>query len=340
MIGLVGLALLSSLSSSDGAPPQEASLSTTTPAVVLLPLLPEGTVSGKQARGVGAQVRTALEAVATDGDVRLLSTSKDDDKQADRCKHVEKCLADLAELRGADALAAGTVAPAPDGLAVTLFVVAPGKPLARVSTTLQGNDGDARRVDRLVREAVAPHALRGSIAVTGDDGARVLLDGKPAGTLPLSAPLARLPEGDHVVIVQKQGFEDFRESVRVVHGETASVKAVLRAATSVVQTPAGDEAPPPGGLPTEALVLGGIGGGLVVAGAVAGTFALLTSLDVEKRAEAQLLAFPNDSDLLLQGKVLAFTADGLYLVGATCLAGAGALWWLAQPQPEAEGPAP
>lgn len=320
---LAGLAVMCGAFSAGAA--RAADPSPAGPAVVLLPLLADGSVSGKQARGVSAQLRAVVE---DGGFARLLSMSKDDDKQADRCRREARCLAGLAELRGADFVVAGLVSPAPDGLGVALVVVSPGATEAtrRVDTTLQGNDGDARRIDRLMRSALNPQALRGGIQIEGEDGALVELDGSPLGTLPLPGPVNDLVEGNHVVIVKKAGYEDLRRSVAVVHGETAQVKAVLLGERDPSADPAYSAAPAP--LPVDAVVAASIGAGLMLLGGVAGGLALKDSLDVETRAKAQQLSFPADSDLLLRGQIYAWTANGLYLVGAGALAAGGVLWLL------------
>jgi hypothetical protein len=296
------------------------------PAVILLPLHPDATVSTRQARGIGAQIRGAVE---QGGFARMLSESKDDEKQAERCQREVKCLAALADVRGADRLLAGLVSPAPDGLRVSVVVVGPDPAhVRRVEVTLQGNAEDARRIDRLARSALNPSALRGAILVTGADGASVEIDGVAQGTLPLAAPIDDLIEGEHVVVVRKEGLAELRRTVSVVHGDISELKAILLEEQPVSRAPAR-----PGerdrGVPTDALVAGSIGGGLVLLGGVAGTLALLDSLDAERRAEAQQLTFPADSGLLLRGQVYAWTANGLYLAGAGALGTGIALWLLA-----------
>jgi hypothetical protein len=54
-------------------------------AVSLFPLTALGTVTGKQAKGVTAQVRAAAESLARDDVIRLLATTKDDDAALRRC---------------------------------------------------------------------------------------------------------------------------------------------------------------------------------------------------------------------------------------------------------------
>ncbi|OGQ26824.1 MAG: hypothetical protein A2138_14465 [Deltaproteobacteria bacterium RBG_16_71_12] len=316
-----------------------ASAPPSVPAVVLLPLGPDGTTSVKQARGVAAQLRDALDAgPVAEGLCTLLSSSKDDDQQAERCRRDATCLGEVAALRGADVIVAGVIAPGADGLLVSVVAVAASgkEALRRLEVTLRGDAADQRRIDRLVRSAVGPHALRGTLALTGDEGATVTLDGVPRGTLPLPGPLAPLVEGEHDLLVEKPGFEPYRRPVTIAHAETAQVKATLLPLTS------GDRARVPGsdiggdgdgrrggaapdGPPLDVVVVGGVGAGLVALGVIAGTWSLLDALAVEERAEQQQLMFPRDSGLLARGQILAWTADGLYLAGLGALGVAGAL---------------
>lgn len=309
------------------------------PAVVLLPLVPDGTTSVKQARGASAQVRAALESgPANEARCTLLSASKDDDKQADRCRRDASCLGELAAVRGADVLVAGVLAPGADGLVISLVVVAPSgkEALRRVEATVRGDAGDERRIDRLVRTAVGPHALRGTLTLTGDEGATVTLDGAPRGTLPLPGPLDDLVEGEHDLVVEKLGFEPYRRSVAIVHREALAVKATLLPLTSGdgarVPAAAGEASSGPS---TDVLIVGGVGVGLVALGVVAGTWSLLDALALEARAKEQQLLFPRDTGLLVRGQALAWTADGLYVVGLGAVGVAGAMFLLA-PDPAVE----
>jgi hypothetical protein len=304
------------------------------PAVVLLPLAPEGSVSVKQARGVSAELRDALASgPAAEGLCSLLSASKDDEKQAERCGRDAACLGELAAVRGADLLIAGVLGAGSEGLLVSAVVVAPSakEALRRPEATLRGDSGDARRVDRLVRTAIGPAALRGALALTGDEGATVTVDGVPAGTLPIAAPLTGLTEGEHRLVVAKPGFEAYQRPVAIVHGETLAVKATLlplRAGVAPLGLDAPDAAP---ALPLDVVVLGSIAGGLLVLGTAAGTWSMLDGLAVVERAQDQQLMFPRDKGLMLRGQILAYTADGLWLAGLATAGAAAALGVLDAP---------
>jgi hypothetical protein len=133
-------------------------------AVVVLPLHPDDTISGKQAAGVTFQVRDAID---RGGFAKLLAASPADAKQADKCGVEIACLTDLAKLRGADVLLAGSVAPTADGLTLKIVAVGPGVAEGTRAFTrkIHGDDEDQRALDRLVRELVDPRQLLGAIYV-------------------------------------------------------------------------------------------------------------------------------------------------------------------------------
>lgn len=322
MTSTIALALLLSVTAQSEVQPQQQG-------VIVLPLLGDATVSLKQAAGVTAQVRRAV----TPDVAKLLTSTSGDQKASEECARDPVCLGKIADVRGADLIASGLVSPAPDGLKVQLVVAQPKatSALRRVDITLQGNDADERRLARLVRSAFNPDALRGAILVTGPAGAQVTIDDVDAGALPMSAPMANVKEGEHVVVVTGADGS-FRRSVGVLHGDTTEVRAVLMDSRDAVAPVApGDENKRAEGIGTDVIVVGSIGAGLVVLGGVAGTLSLLDSLAVEDRALKQNLAFPADTELVQRGNILAWTANGLYVAGVAAFATAGVLYALEAP---------
>ncbi len=95
-------------------------------------------------------------------------------------------------------------------------------------------------------------------------GATVLVDGEVRGQMPIDTIL-RVGPGSHVLLVQADGYQDFRATVAVPEGETISVALVLEERTSG------------GGSLTVPIALYATGGGLVIIGAVLGGVALATS---------------------------------------------------------------
>jgi hypothetical protein len=294
--------------------------------VATMPLLPRGTVQIKQSKGVTAQVRDAI-ARELPVDVKLLAETKDDLKRTEKCAGDATCLGLTAHARGADLIVTGTVDANEDGLVVDLVAVrANGTEVLRhLQVTLSGGGvGDKVRLERLVRTVVAPHTLQGTLDVTGAEG-RVFLDGREVGRLP--AHLEHVHEGEHALDVKLKGYDTFHQTVRIKHKDVTAVHVTLLPtdAHDVNVTTQQPVAP---------LVVASIGAAGVVSGAVVGVFALLTSLDVEKRAKDQQLLFPRDAGLLQRGQILAGTADALYVVGLGALIGGGAWWWTTRPPEE------
>ena len=324
-----GLPPVLDVNARDASPPRLAQADApSAQGVIVLPLLGDATVSLKQAEGVTAQIRRAI----TPDVAKLLTSTSGDQKASEGCARDPVCLGRIADVRGADLIASGLVSPAPDGLKVQLVIAAPKGTVAlrRVDITLQGNDADERRLARLVRSAFNPDALRGAIVVTGPAGAQVAIDDVAAGTLPLSAPVANVREGDHVVVVTG-AYGSFRRNVGVVHGDTTEVRAVLIDSRDAQVPVAPGATEKQEGIGTDVIVVGSIGAGLLVLGGVAGTLSLLDALEVEERAQKQNLAFPTDTELVQRGNILALTADGLYIAGLAALATAGVLYALDSP---------
>ncbi|MCA9574281.1 MAG: PEGA domain-containing protein [Polyangiales bacterium] len=95
-------------------------------------------------------------------------------------------------------------------------------------------------------------------------GATVLVDGEVRGQMPIDTILHVGP-GSHVLLVQADGYQDFRATVAVPEGETISVAVLL------------EEHDSGGRSLTAPIALYAAGGGLVVVGAVLGGVALSTA---------------------------------------------------------------
>jgi hypothetical protein len=68
---------------------------------------------------------------------------------------------------------------------------------------------------------------RGKLEVRASEtGARVFIDGKLMGSTPLPGPVD-LVEGEHVVVIDKPGFQRFQKVVAIVAGETRELQAQL-----------------------------------------------------------------------------------------------------------------
>lgn len=301
------------------------------PAVTVLPLTPAKGVAKKQAKGVDALLRERLD----ESDfLKVLPRQKQDAREGFRCGVDPGCLSRLAYARGADLLAAGTVAESDEGFVVRLVVVEPkGEGALRdVSEPILGTRDDmAYWLDRLIRRAFQPDALAGGLYVVGEPaGAQVLVDGALAGTLPFAEALEGVVEGEHSVTVEHPGYVPLTRRVDVRFREVTRVDVVLRA-----ELP---EAGPAAAVPDEPAATGVLGGpwiplsvagasvGALGGGALFGTLALLDQVEVERRAAAQLLVLPRDDDLISRGETFALTANLLYVAAGLGLVTAGALF--------------
>lgn len=319
-------------------------------AVALFPLQAKGTVTQKQAKGVLALLRNQAEGLATDGAVRLLPATKDDDAALRRCVDDASCYAGVMKARGIDVLARGVVDVGDGGLALTLTALPAGQSFQAM---LAGDDADELKIDRIVREVFAPDTLRGSIRVVAQPGDEVTIDGQRRGTTQraegaddgdASFALERLREGEHSVVVtrpeSKNGtaYEPFTRTVSVRHREVSELKAVLlpKASTAALKDGAVVDDGGGGGVPVGAFVVGGVGVVGVAAGVTFGVLSLLDAQDVEKRAAGQQLVFPRDQALVDRGATFAVVANVAYAVGLVGVGGALA-WALLLPQDE---PAP
>lgn len=306
-------------------------------AVALVPLGAGRSVTTKQAAGVQVLLRGAVRAVAREGTLKLLPTTKDDDKAVRRCMQDVACYSDIATARGADVVVYGVVEVGDGGL--RLVARSTGRAANEKSFVITGDsDATAAGLDRLARELLAPDTLRGTLAVTGQPGDVVVLDGQRRGTIGEGGAFAleRLREGAHPLEVSRPAgrhgklYEPFTRDVAITHRQTTSVKIVLLPRE---QTATLGDAPGTDGPPTLALV-SMIGGSVLVAGGVTvGVFSLLDGFEVEKRAEAQQLVFPRDEALVSRGRTLAVVANVLYGAGLVT-GGAGLAWWLLSAPPD------
>ena len=104
-------------------------------------------------------------------------------------------------------------------------------------------DEALERYERLLREMgpeltereqeLLPSRMRrlrrfvGSIQISANTEASVVVSTRPRGSLPLAAPLRVMP-GRHKVIVYKEGFESFEQTVDVRQGQVVVIDATLK----------------------------------------------------------------------------------------------------------------
>jgi len=212
-----------------------------------------------------------------------------------------------------------------DGKPVTPFEmveVAPGPHTIHVEAEgYLPNDTTERAVkgvSSVVEVVLQPQPAKVTIATTA--GAKIRVDGRPAGTAPLAAPLD-VPAGRHVVAISHAGRDAVAREITVTRGQTLAMREPLEKTTRRKLVPW--------------VATGGIAlGALAVTG---GVFALVE----DSRASDQLAAIQKGDQppsaaaryqLLLDRRDRATTA--MYVTGGAALvlgAAAAALYWFDSP---------
>jgi hypothetical protein len=101
----------------------------------------------------------------------------------------------------------------------------------------------ARNAGALLQTRANARRNIGQVSVTGTPtGARILVNGRPAGTLPLTAPL-RLDRGPVEIEVRAAGHAPFTRSLNVTGGGNETVAVTLVATGAVSVTPMAPPAP-------------------------------------------------------------------------------------------------
>jgi hypothetical protein len=212
---------------------------TTPPVVALLPLRP---------LGAPPDVVHALEVTLRNELAQLpearLASRKDVAAALKReagCETKVACAAAAAAHAGARQLIMGTTSQLGDSFMVDLKLIdsRTGQELRRVTHPVSGSQ---EALIEKVREAaihlLAPSRFVGALRVELPDakGAQLYLDGKPAGTLPLSQPLEGLTPGQHAIRV-KDKTQETSTFVEVRFGRTTDAQLGFGAAP-VVSVPA------------------------------------------------------------------------------------------------------
>ncbi len=116
-------------------------------------------------------------------------------------------------------------APAKAGLAVE---VKPGK--HHITTIADGyfpDERDVQAVDNaLVPVDVSLRERPAHLIVAGTSGAQVSVDGRPAGTTPLSAPI-EIPSGTHLVTVTKNGHVGYSQELELTRDQRKQLSVSL-----------------------------------------------------------------------------------------------------------------
>ena len=324
------LALLAVLVSAGTAPANR-------PAVALMPLRP---------LGVPADVVHALE-VTLRNELSLLPEARmlpekeiaGALKQEADCEAKVACVAAAAAKLGAREVILGTTSQLGDSFMVDLKLLdaRSGQEMRRATYPVSGSQ-DA--LIETLREAavrlLAPARFVGALRVDvpGAPGASLYVDGKPAGTLPLTRPIEGLSPGQHTVRVEDGKAREMSTFVEVRFGQTTEAhidlaQGQVRASVPQAALPAvgGTPARKPAWVRPAAIVGLGLGAASLAAGVAFHAKAYSTASDLNQLESHNGLS-PSDvaryDDVDRNTKI----ARGLYIAAAVfAAAGGGLLFW-------------
>jgi tetratricopeptide (TPR) repeat protein len=128
----------------------------------------------------------------------------------------------------------------------------------------------AKKRVELLQSLVGKIALRGAV-----DGSTLTLDGKPAGTTPLPAPLVVNP-GPHKIELAREGYATFRSAADAPVGGTATVAVKQTEAVKVVTVTAREQEKP---VYKKWWLWAAVGGAVVAAGVITAVVVTSSSAD-------------------------------------------------------------
>lgn len=204
----------------------------------------------------------------------------------------------------------------------------------------QVSDGASVRARIAELEA---RATRGELALEATvDGATVQIDDAPAVALPVDVSLAA---GEHVVVVEKDGYLTVRQSVTVVSGKRDRLVVAISPRPAPTPLPAPRTGAAPSPWPTVGLVGVAVGGAALAVGGILDVTALGARFDAVDRAasagDPRLPEIQDDARALRTvvqitygaGLAVAIAGAALYLVtrGPRSAAQASATPWARAP---------
>jgi hypothetical protein len=193
-----------------------------------------------------------------------------------------------------------------------------------------GDDVPEARREEVLDEVERLRKMVGSVDVTAPDGAVVMVDGLERGQTPLPGPLIVAAGVNHKLVVEVGGDVLVERTVRVSGGQTVEVKAGAVAGSGGERGPdTGDEPLQPESieesekegdpLATAGWVTLGVGGALLIGGAITGGVALSLNKDLESECSDGIC--PKDQwDKNDKMKAMGVTTDVLIGVGAAAAA--------------------
>lgn len=154
--------------------------------------------------------------------------------ELNKCGGGPECAARIGRAVGADVVVFGTLASIGDNFSLNLraIVAANGQEQGRQKVEVSGSRDVLIPAIRLAAfRLLAPEQVHGALMVdTNVDGVVISIDGKRAGTTPLTRPIERLHEGEHVVVVTRDGYTAQTEKLTIRPFETTRLRLQLRSA--------------------------------------------------------------------------------------------------------------
>lgn len=214
---------------------------------------------------------------------------------------------------------------------------------------LAESDAKAEKVEEVMKEApehaaaIRPKIPKLTIKVpAGVEGVSVTLDGNPID--PQGSEETLVNPGTHKIEATAEGRSPFAKEVTLEVSESKTITVKLPKLKSDKDEPPPPDEPPPvkdepkKGIPTSALIAGGIGAAALVG---AGIFALKRSSiasDLDGRCGGDPKACPADaSDQVDSGRTYT-TLTNVFLVVGVIGVGAGVVLWVTAPKPKDNSP--
>lgn len=306
------------------------------PVVALLPLRPLG-VPADVVRALEVTLRNELSQFP---EAKLAPEKEVEEalKQEADCEEKPPCAAAAAAKAGAREFISGTTSQLGDSFMVDLKLV-DARSAQEVRRATYPVSGSQDALIEMLHEAtvrlLAPARFVGAlrVEVPGAPGASLFVDGKPAGTLPLTRPIEGLSPGQHTVRVEDGKAREMSTFVEVRFGKTTEARIDLTAARTTVPPAAlptvgtGTTSRKPAWLRPAAITALGLGVASALAAVAFHVSAYTTASDLNRREANNQL---RPSDLGSYGDVDRDThiARGLYIAAAVlAAAGGGALYW-------------
>jgi hypothetical protein len=154
--------------------------------------------------------------------------------ELNKCGGGPDCAARIGRAVGADVVVFGTLANIGDNFSLNLraIVAASGQEVGRQKVEVSGSRDVLIPAIRLAAfRLLAPEQVHGALMIdTNVDGVMISIDGKNFGTTPLTRPIERLHEGEHVVVVTRDGYTTQTQNLTIRPFETTRLRLQLKTA--------------------------------------------------------------------------------------------------------------